>query len=510
MKLQLSTIFITGAGFFVAAVEARFGQEQAVQLGNKVRQAGCVEGNVNIVDKGIGGQEIRTLLAAADPCDKLRFADTVVEKAKAADATGNCKNVKAAIDGAMDLVAAEKNFNPFNTKQDSICLTAGIPKSPELQGILQLVDPSSPGAAAFNAKVQSTLSAAKAAGKGPGARDLSLAQLSAQNNFNNIQNFGGAGAGAAAAGGGGGGGKAGAGKNNGNNAGNNQGKGNGKAAGNGKKSQGGGGGKAKNGNKGKGNAGGAAANNGNKGGKKGGNAGASGNLAGCNFQTLEVISTGRENRFGLGGQQVALNPAIPTQRICDRASQGTCKDACTAAKAAVDASGVKGISSDNAAEVAQRLSEMAKVADQFNAALGNKSNFVAKFTGAGAAGAGGAGAAKGGKKGGKKGGNVGGGGGGAAAGGSCNFKKLQAIKQGVENRFGFDGRQVALNPAIPAQNICDSAQGNCKTACLKAKDNIAASGIKGFQDNNNPKNLKLADLQKAADKFNAELARASP
>ncbi|KAJ3098344.1 hypothetical protein HDU97_004119 [Phlyctochytrium planicorne] len=191
--MKFTASFLVAATVF-GSVHARFAQEQLAKLGEKIQAAGC-----NGVASKFSGQEISTLLAAADPCAKLTVADNVVTAVKA-DAA--CTDKAAAIAAAMDLVAAEKNFNPFNGDKDSICTKAGLPASAELQGLLQLVDPRTVApnnkdaalaakAAAFNAKVASTLAAAKTAGKGPGSGGKSLADLSAAAGFDAIQNFAG-------------------------------------------------------------------------------------------------------------------------------------------------------------------------------------------------------------------------------------------------------------------------------------------------------------------------------
>ncbi|KAJ3093457.1 hypothetical protein HDU97_009612, partial [Phlyctochytrium planicorne] len=77
--MKFSAIVFAAAAFFAATAEARFGQEQAVQLGNKLQGAGC-----GTIQNNFSGQEIRTLLAAANPCDKLDTADAVLEAAEKA------------------------------------------------------------------------------------------------------------------------------------------------------------------------------------------------------------------------------------------------------------------------------------------------------------------------------------------------------------------------------------------------------------------------------------------
>lgn len=94
----------------------------------------------------------------------------------------------------------------------------------------------------------------------------------------------------------------------------------------------------------------------------------------CNAKPLEVIITGRENRFGLDGQQVALNPAIPMDRICNAVSKD-CTQTCKAAAAAAVATGVKDFQDTDTDPV--KLFKMGELADNFNASLGIETNFKA-------------------------------------------------------------------------------------------------------------------------------------
>ena len=195
----------------------------------------------------------------------------------------------------------------------------------------------------------------------------------------------------------------------------------------------------------------------------------------CNAKALEVIVQGREHRFGFDGRQVALNPSIPMQNICQRVS-GSCASTCATAKAAAEATGIKGFSGD--LDLAQ-LRRMGELADTFNAALGIVTNFRA----------------------------VGGGnpGGGGAV--QCNAKVLQVVVKGREHRFGFDGRQVALNPGIPMQNICQQVSSGCASTCATAKATAEASGIKGFTGDLDA--AKLRQMGRLADTFNASLGNRS-
>ena len=86
----------------------------------------------------------------------------------------------------------------------------------------------------------------------------------------------------------------------------------------------------------------------------------------------EVIVQGREHRFGFNNQQVALNPAIPIQDICQKVT-ASCSTSCASAGAAAAATGVRGFSG---ADNATQLRQMGELADHFNAALGNSTDFT--------------------------------------------------------------------------------------------------------------------------------------
>jgi hypothetical protein len=191
---------------------------------------------------------------------------------------------------------------------------------------------------------------------------------------------------------------------------------------------------------------------------------------------LEVIVKGRENRFGLRGQQVALNPGIPIERICNNSVAKSCKSTCLAAKAQAEATGVRGFQDPDPV----RLRQMGVLADNFNAALGLTTNFRALgadsiVNDGGVA--------------------------------QCNAKQLQVVVKGKEHRFGFDGRQVALNAAIPIQNICQQVSQSCQSVCAAAAAAAAATGIKGFSGDDNAEQLRQMGV--LADDFNAALGSTS-
>jgi hypothetical protein len=206
----------------------------------------------------------------------------------------------------------------------------------------------------------------------------------------------------------------------------------------------------------------------------------------CGAKVLEVIVKGRENRFGLDGQQVALDPGIPMDRICMRVVS-SCQQTCASAKAKAQATGVRGFQDSDPV----RLRQMGILADNFNAALGNSSNFRALGAASNTPPAG----------------VDGGGGGGAAGPVACNAKLLQVVVKGKEHRFGFDGRQVALNPAIPIQNICQLVSSGCQSTCAAAASAAAASGIRGFSGDDNA--VQLRQMGVLADQFNAALGNQS-
>lgn len=205
-----------------------------------------------------------------------------------------------------------------------------------------------------------------------------------------------------------------------------------------------------------------------------------GQVSTCKAKLLQVIVQGAEHRFGFDNRQVALNPAIPMANIC-QAVDPSCRGICEDARIDAIATGIKGFTGP---DDARKLREMGELADDFNAALGNESNFGSVEVPAG-------------------GGNAGG----APPPVACSAKTLQVIVKGREYRFGFDNRQVALNPAIPIANICQGVNAGCKATCESAKSQALASGIKGFTGNPDPAKLRL--MGQLADAFNLALGNAS-
>jgi hypothetical protein len=189
----------------------------------------------------------------------------------------------------------------------------------------------------------------------------------------------------------------------------------------------------------------------------------------CNAPALEVIVKGRENRFGLDGQQVALNPGIPIDRICNNRVKAECKARCLQAKQEALATGVTGFQDSDPV----RLRQMGILADNFNATFDIDTNF-------GELGADSP----------DEGGPL-----------VCNAKPLEVIVQGREHRFGFDGRQVALNAAIPMQNICQQVASGCTATCNAAKAAAEATGVRGFTGDFDL--AKVRQMGQLADTFNA-------
>ncbi|KAK0374262.1 hypothetical protein CMEL01_04427 [Colletotrichum melonis] len=173
----------------LAAVEARFGQEQVPVQAVSSLQAGN-PGEAATLAGGIPG----VLLAAADPCDKLTLADKIAALGTGADV----------LEAAKGVVAAEQNFNPFVVSVPSICGDASLPATEALRGIVPLVDPAVTGSDAENANSATSL-------KTPfDATGLSVAEVMQAQGFSNFTIKGQAAGGAAA------GGNANAGNNNGN------------------------------------------------------------------------------------------------------------------------------------------------------------------------------------------------------------------------------------------------------------------------------------------------------
>ncbi|KXH61425.1 hypothetical protein CSAL01_05251 [Colletotrichum salicis] len=126
----------------LAAVEARFGQEQVPVQAVSSLQAGN-PGEAATLAGGIPG----VLLAAADPCDKLTLADKIAALGTGADV----------LDAAKGVVAAEQNFNPFVVSVPAICGDASLPATEALRGIVPLVDPAVTGSDAENANSAASL-----------------------------------------------------------------------------------------------------------------------------------------------------------------------------------------------------------------------------------------------------------------------------------------------------------------------------------------------------------------
>ncbi|KAJ9152232.1 hypothetical protein NKR19_g4606 [Coniochaeta hoffmannii] len=129
-----------------AFAEARFGQEGTVQAAIQGLSAFGNPGEAPT----LAGQTPGVLLAGANACAKLQLADDIVT------ALGTDPEVLA---GAAQLVAAEKNFNPSAQSIPTICSDASLPATPELRGIVPLVDPAVVGAEVENANSAASLKA---------------------------------------------------------------------------------------------------------------------------------------------------------------------------------------------------------------------------------------------------------------------------------------------------------------------------------------------------------------
>ncbi|KAB2578347.1 uncharacterized protein LTHEOB_5822 [Lasiodiplodia theobromae] len=161
---MLSKTLLTA--YLAILVEARFGQEQV-----PIQAISEVQGGQPGQAQTIAGAAISDLLAAANPCDKLQRGDQILaELGTGADAMA----------AAIGMVAAEQNFNPFNTDKPTICSDPTLPTSAALRGITPLVDPDVDGADVANALSNQTRA------NPLDATGLSVADLLQQNGFTNF------------------------------------------------------------------------------------------------------------------------------------------------------------------------------------------------------------------------------------------------------------------------------------------------------------------------------------
>ncbi|OAA63722.1 hypothetical protein SPI_03885 [Niveomyces insectorum RCEF 264] len=161
--------YVFAALLLASVTHARFNQEQ----GN-----GALDAISALSDLGqpgqaatLAGTSVQFLLAAANPCGKLTQADLIITELGTSD---------AAIAAAIGLVAAEQNFNPFAVSVPSICNDASLPVTPQLRGVVPLIDPAVVGSALENANSnKSKISPFDATG-------LSVAQVMVAHGFSNF------------------------------------------------------------------------------------------------------------------------------------------------------------------------------------------------------------------------------------------------------------------------------------------------------------------------------------
>ncbi|RDW78328.1 hypothetical protein BP5796_06180 [Coleophoma crateriformis] len=160
--MHTSVVLLLALG---AATQARFNQEQipipAIQALSNRGQSGQAA--------TLAGGAVSTVLGAADPCARLTTADKIVAT------LGNTADVIAAAKG---LVAAEQNTQ--NGALPKACADATLPTTPELRGVIPLVDPAVGGAAVENANSAKSLTTPFA------NAGMSIAQIMAANGFTNI------------------------------------------------------------------------------------------------------------------------------------------------------------------------------------------------------------------------------------------------------------------------------------------------------------------------------------
>ncbi len=146
-----------------------FGQEQgngaiaAIQALSNLGQSGQAA--------TLAGGSIQFLLAAANPCGKLKQADLIVSELGTS---------APAIAAARGLVAAEQNFNPFVVSIPSICSDPTLPTTAALRGVVPLIDPAVGGEALENANSKESIT-------NPFPADgLSVAQVMVAQGFSNF------------------------------------------------------------------------------------------------------------------------------------------------------------------------------------------------------------------------------------------------------------------------------------------------------------------------------------
>ncbi|OJD34306.1 uncharacterized protein BKCO1_2400029 [Diplodia corticola] len=146
--------------------EARFGQEQV-----PIQAISDVQGGAAGEAATIAGAAVSDLLGGANACDKLQRADEIVAKL----GTG-----ADAMQAAIGMVAAEKNFNNFVADKPTVCSDPTLPTTQALRGITPLIDPGVGGADVANALSEKTKANPLDAG------GLSVADLLQQNGFSNF------------------------------------------------------------------------------------------------------------------------------------------------------------------------------------------------------------------------------------------------------------------------------------------------------------------------------------
>ena len=150
-------------------VEARFGQENP-PVEKKINDL------VKNVDIDFKLQNIPVvLLAAADPCDYAKLADSLIDKSKSNKMTQDQRDKMLKL--AQEFVKSEHNFDPTaGPKKPKFCNDPALPKTQELRGILPLADPKLKDAGKFNTKVNDLLKRALSGDKSvsDGANGLSV------------------------------------------------------------------------------------------------------------------------------------------------------------------------------------------------------------------------------------------------------------------------------------------------------------------------------------------------
>ncbi|OLL21928.1 hypothetical protein NEOLI_001998 [Neolecta irregularis DAH-3] len=114
----------------VSYSSARFGNENECVGATK-----AIQGAPPGVVETFAGQSIASLLAKADPCEKLKWADKIIDQ---------LGSLPGALEAAICFVNAEKNYNNFAQNLVAFCNDPSLPVSTDIRGILPIISEEGP------------------------------------------------------------------------------------------------------------------------------------------------------------------------------------------------------------------------------------------------------------------------------------------------------------------------------------------------------------------------------